>query len=124
MTGRSARIAPSLDEERRHPAALEQRVHLVIGGPGSAAIGGVELLREELDVAGGVQEDAGPPEDPAHGEIDVALLAKRLVPGGRTGGALALPRTEGDALDRLGGDAALRAEREERLGIGRVCGIA
>src|SRR5687768_13849888 len=109
MTGRSARIAPSLDEERRHPAALEQRVHLVVGGPVAAAIGGVELLREEPGVAGGVQEDARPAKDPAHGEIDVALLAERLVPGGRTRGALALPRTERDALDRLDGDAALRA---------------
>src|SRR5687767_4530195 len=124
MTGRSARIAASLDEEGRHPATLEQRVHLVVGRPDSAAIGGVELLREEPDVAGGVQEDAGPAEDPADGEVDVALLAERLVPGGRTGRALALPRTEGDALDRLDGDAPLCAEREERLGVGRVRGVA
>ena len=34
-----------------------------------------------------VEEDPGPPERPVHREIDVGLLAQRLVPGGRRLGA-------------------------------------
>ena len=52
----------------------------------------------------------GPAEHPVHGEVDVGLLAQRLVPGRRRLLA-AVPRRERDRLDRLHGDAALGAQR-------------
>ena len=54
-----------------------------------------------------------------HGEIDLVLPAKRLVPRGR-GFFSAVPRSKRDALDRLDGHAPFRANGGERLEVGRV----
>jgi hypothetical protein len=57
-----------------------------------------------------------------HRQVDVRLLAQRLVPRGRRGGP-AVPSTPGQALDGLQRDVALGADggqRLERLGIARV----
>ena len=57
---------------------------------------GVQHPRQDVDVAHGVEEDAGPPQHPVDREVDIRLLAQRLVPGG--GCARARPRGPGSAL--------------------------
>ncbi len=46
----------ALDEEGRHRAPFDERAHLVIGRPRSAARGGVEHLREKAEVTDGIEE--------------------------------------------------------------------
>ena len=65
---------------------------------------------------------SGRPSTQCDGEVDVRLLAQRLVPG-RRGVLAAVPAAAGQALDRLQRDAALGADggqRLERLGVARV----
>src|SRR2546430_16934739 len=79
--------------------------HLVGGRRRSAAVRGVKDLREEVDVARGVEKDSGAGEHEANCEIDVALFGERLVPRRRPRWPFAGPRPERDRLDRLDGDA-------------------
>ena len=99
-----------------------ERAHLVVGRPGAVALGGVEQLRQHVDVARREQERLRVAEHPAHGAVDVGLLGQRLVPG-RGGVLAALPRLAGEALDRLQRDVALLADGRELvvgLGVARV----
>ena len=69
------------DEQRLGGGPRGQRGHLLVGRPALEALGGVEQPRQDLDVAGGEQERLRPAEHPVHGQVDVGLLAQRLVPG-------------------------------------------
>ena len=74
-------VIVSLDEQRRHVALRDEGAHRGVRCAGGVALGGVEDLREQREVAGGVQEDAGAAEHPVDGLIDVGLIGERFVPG-------------------------------------------
>src|SRR2546430_12931359 len=83
--------------------------HLVGGRRRSAAVRGVKNLREEVDVAGGVEKYSGAGEHEAHGEVDVALFGERLVPRRRPRWPFAGPRPRGGRFDRVDADPPLFA---------------
>ena len=96
--------------------------HLVLVGAGGVALGRIEDAAEEVKVARAVEEDAGLPEDPVDGEVDLRWLDEWFVPGcGRR--FFRPPWAAGDPLDRLHGDVALPAGREEWLDVGCVLGV-
>src|SRR5207302_8111253 len=109
----------ALREERHELAARQKLVHHVFARARAEATCGVEYVRQELDIADGVEEDRWSAEHPVHGDVDVVLLAERLVPGVR-GLRTAVPGREADALDRLNGDPALGADGHEPLEIGGI----
>src|SRR5256712_10119025 len=108
----------ALDEERCHVATSYAIVHLPVARARSAAVGGVEDLRQQVDVARRVEEEPGAREHEPHGEVDVALVGERLVPGRRARRSLARARAPRGALDRLQRDAAGLADRDQRLRAG------
>src|SRR5262245_49346002 len=59
-----------LGEERDCAEAGER----LVGRTRLEALGGVEHLRQQLDVSDGVEEDVGPAEHPVHGEVDLSLV--------------------------------------------------
>src|SRR5207247_5754935 len=85
-----------------------------------ATVRGIEDLRQEVDVARGVEEDPWTSEDEPDGDIDVTLFGERFVPGRRPRGPIARPRRERDRLDRLYRDAAFLTQRDQLLGLPRV----
>ena len=109
-----ARVARrrALGEQRREP----ELGHLLVRRPLARALGGVEQLRQHVDVAGREQEHLRVGQHPAHREVDLSLVLEWLVPG--RGGLLApLPRLVGEALDRLQRDVALPADVRERVNV-------
>ena len=88
-------------------------------GRGAEPLGRVDHLRQQVEIAGAVEEDARLAEHPVHGEIDVLLLDERLVPG-HGGRSLRAPGPPRDRLDRLHRDAARAAEAEQALDVGGV----
>ena len=106
------RALARLREERAHPPLGEELCHLGLAGARVEALGCSEHAREQLEVAGAVEEHAGLAQHPVHGEVDLALIDERLVPG-RCGVLPRAPRAARDALDRLHGDVALLADGEQ-----------
>jgi hypothetical protein len=74
---------PSLREERDQLPARGELRHRFVWRPRLEPARRIEHLREQRHVACGVQEHPRLTEHPMHGEVDVGLLAKRLVPSGR-----------------------------------------
>ena len=67
-----------LREKRHEVPARSEPLHRLVGRPGCEAARSVEHLRQQRDVADGVEKDARPAERPVHGQVDVALLAQGL----------------------------------------------
>jgi DNA-binding CsgD family transcriptional regulator len=116
------RLASQLGEERLQRAPFDERLHG--GGVGTLleSLGGVENVLQQVHVAHGVQEDALTAENPVNGELDLASVGERLVPRVRSLRP-PVPRSEGDALDRLHRHAALGADRRERFELLAVAGV-
>src|SRR3954454_8019048 len=76
-TRKSGSSRDTLREERRGAEGFER----LVGRPPVEALRRVEHLRQEPDVAHGVEEHLRIAEYPVHCEIDLALLRQRLVPG-------------------------------------------
>src|SRR5439155_891476 len=122
-----------LDEERRHLAATDEIVQLRGRRRRAAAIGGFEDLRDQLDVARGVEEEARTAEHEADRDIDVALLGARFVPGRRARRTSFRPWSTPDPPHRLDRPAAIDVADAEpaerltdlvtRLGVGPLPGL-
>src|SRR5262249_46800962 len=92
-----------------HPLRVEHRGHRFAGGPLLESAGSVEDLRQEREIARGVEEDAGHADHPVDGPIDVGLILERLVPR-RVRLVRRGPRAAGDRLDDLDGHVAFAAD--------------
>src|SRR5438132_10925522 len=103
----------SLREERSHFAAPDQILHLFRGRCRSAAVGGVEDLREEVDVARRIEEESRAREHETHAQVDVLLVGEGLVPGRGSRGARARPWPESDRIVRLVPDYAFIATTDD-----------
>src|SRR5947208_1429562 len=75
-TRKSGSSRDTLGEERRGAEGFER----LVGRPAIEALRRVEHLRQEADVADGVEEHLRVAEHPVHCEIDLTLLGQRLVP--------------------------------------------
>src|SRR5205823_1822738 len=82
----------------------------------------VHRLREQGEIAGGVEVHARHAERPVHGAIDVGLRFERLVPG-RVRALRRRPRPARDRLDDLHGRVALAADRQHRLERLAIAGV-
>src|SRR6185436_2676628 len=80
---RSPHLSRRLREQRAEAQVVREPCELVVAGPGFVALRGVEDTRQQSEIAGAVEEDAGFAQNPVDGEIDVLLLDQRLVPGRR-----------------------------------------
>src|SRR5439155_20406008 len=99
MASACARASRALDEEGLHLEPLDHALDVFVRGARGEALGGVEHLGQQIDVAGGDHERSWLTERPMQRDVDVALLRQRLIP--RRGGPLAAhPRPIGQ---RLGG---------------------
>src|SRR5215213_9562528 len=87
-------------EERHELASRNEILEELVARARIEAARRVEHLRQQRDVADGVEEDSRPPEHPVHSGVDVRLLAEGLVPRAR-GLLTSVPRREADRLDRL-----------------------
>src|SRR5215467_8781058 len=67
-------------EQGGHPLRVEHRSHRFAGGPLLESAGGVEDLRQEREIARGVEKDARHADHPVDCSIDVGLILERLVP--------------------------------------------
>jgi len=71
-----------LDEERLHLESFDQLLHVAVGWGGLDTGGGSEDVREQVNVADGNHEDAGPCERPMDRQPDVLWVGQGLIPGG------------------------------------------
>ena len=90
----------------------------------SEALGGVERQLEEAEIAGAVDEDAGPRERPVHRAGHVVRIAHRSIPGVVRALLAGSPAARRDRLDRLHRDPAPLALGVERLEVRGVLRLA
>src|SRR5216684_6635 len=90
-----AELSLTSDEKRFRAGAVPERGHLGVRRAGLETFRRVEHARQQVDIAGGVEEDATPAEHPPDRKVDVRLTFERLVPG-RVRVFAAQPRLRGD----------------------------
>ena len=74
-------IAMRLHKQRGHAQPLGQGCHVRCRRRSLKPARRMEDTRQDVDVAGGIQEDLLPAQDIVDGQIDVGLILQRLIPG-------------------------------------------